>query len=127
MAKKARAASLTPASDADRQFRSVVGAFANDRQVHQELGKGFGSGSLKVKGKIFAMITSKGHFVVKLSRTRVDKLVAGGRGKRFDPGHGRVMKEWLVVRTGPENWVQFAKEARQFVGGGGAYELDKEF
>jgi hypothetical protein len=38
-------------------------------------------------------------------------------GKRFDPGHGRVMKEWLVVRSGPETWLQLAREARQFVGG----------
>jgi hypothetical protein len=28
---------------------------------------------------------------------RVDVLVSSGKGKYFDPGHGRLMKEWLAV------------------------------
>lgn len=68
-------------------FALVVNAFADDRQVTpQGTGKGFGSGALKVNGKIFAMISSKGEFVVKLSEERVNELVAAGKGSRFDPG-----------------------------------------
>src|SRR5215470_13696046 len=66
--------------------------------------KGFGSSALKVKGKIFAMIDSKGNFVVKLPKKRVDALVSAGKGEHFDPGHGRLMKEWL--ETSPdEEWL----------------------
>jgi hypothetical protein len=33
---------------------------------------------------------------VKLPRERVDELVEAGAGHRFDPGHGRLMKEWVA-------------------------------
>lgn len=78
--------------------------------------KKFGSSGLKVNDKIFAMISSKGTFVVKLPRQRVDALIADGKGKRFDPGHGRLMKEWLTVEsTSEELWLRLAKEAMEFV------------
>jgi hypothetical protein len=98
-------------------FTLVVNAFADDRQVSPPgTGKGFGSGALKVNGKIFAMISSKGEFVVKLSEERVNELVAASKGSRFDPGRGRVMKEWLVVTADPALWIPLAKEARKLLG-----------
>jgi len=79
--------------------------------------KGFGSLALQIGGKIFAMRSSKGEFVVKLPRQRVDALIAAGEGKRFDPGHGRLMKEWVVVgRAAEETWLPLAREAMAFVG-----------
>ena len=79
--------------------------------------KKFGSSGLKINDKIFAMISSKGEFVVKLPQQRVDALITSGKGKRFDPGHGRLMKEWLTVGTSSEKvWLQLAKEAMGFVG-----------
>ena len=104
-------------AEADPQFLPVVKAFAKNRSVSRENRKGFGSGALKVNGKIFAMMSSKGKFVVKLSKKRVDQLVSSGAGERFDPGHGRVMREWFVVGTGKSNWVELATEAHQFVRG----------
>lgn len=56
----------------------------------------FGSSGLKINGKVFAMLV-KGDLVVKLPRESVDELIAGGSGVAFDPGHGRVMKEWVRV------------------------------
>lgn len=53
----------------------------------------FGSTGLKVHGKTFAMLV-KGRLVVKLPRHRVEELLAAGAGDRFDPGHGRPMREW---------------------------------
>ena len=78
--------------------------------------KRFGSQALKISNKIFAMLAG-GRFVVKLPRQRVDALVASGDGERFDPGHGRPMKEWVVV--GPSlqrDWLPLAREAMAFVG-----------
>ena len=103
------------AVEVDPHFAPVVDALAAGRQVTREKLKGFGSGALKVKGKIFAMMSSKGKFVVKLPKKRVDELVSEGTGKRFDPGHGRLMKEWIEVEAGHANWVELAREACAFV------------
>jgi hypothetical protein len=101
----------------NQAYAAVVAAFARDRSVTRELRKGFGSGALKVKGKIFAMTTSTGEFVVKLPKARVDELVAARSGTRFDPGHGRVMKEWLTVDAPPGAWIDLAREAHAYVRG----------
>lgn len=78
--------------------------------------KSFGSrGQLKVNNKIFAFV-SKGRLVVKLPRQRVDALVAVGEAERLDPGHGRLMKEWLALKPGSElGWPPLVREAMEFV------------
>lgn len=77
--------------------------------------RAFGTGALKVGGKIFAM-PAQGTLVVKLPAARVDALVEKGRGQRFDPGHGRVMKEWIALAEAEADWLSLAREARTFVG-----------
>lgn len=93
----------------------VADAFANDRQV--TYGKMMASIGLKVNGKIFAMMV-KGKFVAKLPKDRVDELVRSGKGEYFDPGHGRLMKQWVVVAHGSAPWVDLAREAYHFVKAG---------
>lgn len=63
------------------------------------------------------MLSSKGRFVVKLPKARVDELVAAATGVHFDPGHGRLMKEWLEMKGHEQLWLGLAKEAREFVAG----------
>ena len=101
-------------AEVDSLFESVAKAFAKVRDVTREKRKGFGSGALKVNGKIFAMMSSKGQFVAKLPKQRVDQLVSSGRGERFVPGPGRIMKEWAAIE-GRSGWVEFAREAYDFV------------
>jgi hypothetical protein len=101
-------------AEIDLRFAPVVDAFAKDRRVNYG-GKGFGSTALKVDGKIFAMMSSKGKCVVRLPKDRVDELVRLGRGEYFDPGHGRLMKEWLALEGGAGSWVELAREAHRFV------------
>jgi hypothetical protein len=97
----------------DPSFAPIVAAFAGDRQV--KCGRMFSSNSvLNVNGKIFAMLT-KGNLVVKLPKDRVDEMVSRGHGTHFDPGHGRLMKEWVVVGPGKLNWIDLAREAHRFV------------
>src|SRR5262249_4394502 len=80
--------------------------------------KRFGSNAITIRKKIFAMLV-RGRLVVKLPRQRVDELVASGDGERFDPGHGRVMKEWLVVDPASgQSWAALAREAMKFVASG---------
>lgn len=100
------------ADQVDPRFVPVVDAFAAHRHVSR--GKMMSSYGLRVNGKIFAMF-GRGKFVAKLPKKRVDELVSGGKGERFDPGHGRLMKEWVAIGAGRANWVELAKEAYHFV------------
>lgn len=104
--------------EADALFEELVARFSADPAVTPpSAGKGgrFGDSGLKVSGKLFAML-SKGELVVKLPKQRVDELIASGTGTRFDPGHGRVMKEWVTIAPSHgRDWVTLAEEARQFV------------
>ena len=99
----------------DPRFAPVVAAVAGKRGVTRESRQGFGSGALKVNGKIFAMMTPHAEFVVKIPKARVDELVNQGIGERFEPGPGRIMKEWLALNGHPELWTELAEEAYQFV------------
>jgi hypothetical protein len=78
---------------------------------------GFGSGSLRINGKIFAMFV-RGRLVVKLPRARVDELVAAGEGERFDANKGTPMKEWLSLSDrSRRDWEALSGEAYTFVSG----------
>jgi hypothetical protein len=98
-----------------QRYAAVVKAFAGKPGVtYGNGGRGFGASSLKVGGRIFAMLASGDHFVVKLPRLRVDALVTKGQGTRFDPRHnGKVMKEWFVVGS-EKRWLPLAQEALEF-------------
>ena len=106
-------------SDVNARFAEIVAALADRPGVTHDVGgtssKRFGSTALKVDGKMFAMLVG-GRLVVKLPKTRVDALVADGRGTRFDPGSGRVMREWVTLAVdGAAEWDALAVEALAFV------------
>jgi TfoX/Sxy family transcriptional regulator of competence genes len=97
-------------------FEKITRSLLDDPDV--STGRMFGSEGLKVNGKVFAMVV-KGDLVVKLPAGRCASLIEKGRARPFDPGHGRLMKEWVAVppsRT--RDWPGLANEARAFVGGG---------
>ena len=113
MPKKAR---IKVPGDQPASFEPVAAAFAGDKQVGS--GRMFSSNAvLNVNGKIFAMQV-KGKLVVKLPKRRVDELVVSGKGQYFDPGHGRLMKEWASIDSPEAEWVELAKEAYRFVKSG---------
>jgi len=100
----------------DPRFAPLIAAFARDPQV--TTGKMMASVGLKVNGKIFAML-SRGKFVAKLPKTRVDELAKSGVGKYFDPRRdGRLMKEWVELRGTEPSWLELAREAYCFVKNG---------
>jgi hypothetical protein len=81
-------------------------------------GSGFGRSALRWEKKIFAMFV-RGRLVVKLPASRVDALVAGGDGVRFDANKGTPMKEWFSLD--PESrraWLPLAREALDFAQSG---------
>jgi hypothetical protein len=103
-----------PAAD-EAAFARVATALSRDPRVDPpELAraKGFGSKGLKVARKLFAFRSSRGDLVLKLPAARVDALVAAGAGERYDPGHGRLMKEWVAIDPASgKRWLALAKEA----------------
>lgn len=77
----------------------------------------FGSNSLRVNNRIFAMVASQGRFVVKLPAPRVAEILAAGKGDHFEAGGKRWMKEWVSMAPGTETeWISLATEAMTFVG-----------
>jgi hypothetical protein len=99
----------------ESRYDSLVGVFLARPEVHQE-GRGFGSSALKVQGRIFAILSSRSEFVLKMPRQRVAELIASGDGLPFDAGKGRPMKEWVVIApTSPLDWTSLAEEALAFV------------
>lgn len=110
-----------PTSDElHKRFLAVAEALAEEEgvSVGTRGKKGFGSSALQVNGKIFAMLSSADAFVVKLPKQRVESLEAAGEGQKFDPGHGRLMKEWLALYPSSKlGWLSLAQEALSFVRG----------
>jgi hypothetical protein len=77
-------------------------------------GSGFGRGAVRFQKKIFVMFV-RGRLVLKLPAGRVDELVAGGEGVRFDANKGTPMREWFSLD--PESglpWLPLAHEALAF-------------
>ncbi len=101
----------------DERYAALVEALlgTSEATFDPSARRGFGSSALKIGGKIFAMLVD-GRLVVKLPRQRVDGLIAAGAGERFDPGHGRLMKEPLAVDPAADGeWLPLATEAMGFV------------
>ncbi len=108
-----RRATSRQSGDTGRVFENFVEVLLTDPRISQT--KMFGSSGLKVRGKVFAMLF-KERLVVKLPRQRVEALTASGMGEPFDPGHGRIMKEWVAVGPRPtDEWLSLVEEARDFV------------
>ena len=110
------------ATSAEQRFealgRALVKADARvaSPETERAAGNRFGASGLKVDGKLFAMV-ARGQVVFKLPAARVDALVEAGAGERFDPGHGRLMKEWLALPPDAQvSWTALGKEALAFVG-----------
>ena len=109
-----------PDTDAAARYAALVRVLTSTESdvAHPSAGaeptRGFGADALKVHGRIFAML-SHDRLVVKLPRRRVDELVEARVGERFDPGHGRLMREWLSLNSGHEDdWERYAREALAF-------------
>jgi hypothetical protein len=95
-------------------FEEVAGRL-REEDARLEQGRMMNAVGLKTGGRFFAMVV-KGELVVKLPAARVDELEASGAGRRFDPGHGRLMKEWIGLRPADEAaCAAYMAEARTFV------------
>lgn len=97
---------------AEKAWHDVLQAQASKGDI--TTARKFGTDSLSVGGKVFAM-NYKGNLVVKLPRDRVADLLRTGLAEPFVLGR-RAMREWVAVspRAG-KDWTSIAEEARAFV------------
>lgn len=92
-----------------RDFAAVITALSKERGV--VTARMFGSQALKFESRVFAMVV-KGDLVVKLSPERARTLVDEKQAGSFDPGHGRVMKQWVAIDPRSQlDWCNVAREA----------------
>lgn len=100
----------------DERFAALVGEFAGIEEVTPPSPtRTFGAATLRVNGKIFAMLTEQ-RLVVKLPKARVDALVDAGEGVRFDANRAVPMREWLSLDPASVlPWSSLAREALEFV------------
>ena len=119
--KSARAAasraSAGESSSVEARFDDLCALFAGEPGVTPPTGgRGFGRSALRYHGRIFAMLV-RGGLVVKLPATRVEALIAAGRGVRFDANKGTPMKEWCALDSevcDDAEWESLAHEALAF-------------
>ena len=98
----------TAASKVDPRMASLIEAFSSDSQVRYG-GKGFGQGALKVNGKIFVMVSSRGELVVKLPRQRVAALASSGKGTYFEAG-----RKAIDAKRPPDELHAFRLKTKRF-------------
>jgi hypothetical protein len=105
-----------PRNSAEEAFEAIATRVMKVAGV--TAGTMFGARALKIQDKVFAMLV-KGDLVVKLPRERVEQMVSSSSGRRFDPGHGRLMREWVAIPLGLKaSWPRLVREAKDFVGHG---------
>ncbi|NHJ47816.1 MAG: hypothetical protein FK733_08515 [Asgard group archaeon] len=70
--------------------------------------------ALKIKKKMFAF-PGESIIIVKLPKDRVTELLNSGVGLPYDPGNGKIMKEWVIIPIDhSDKWLDFTKEAMKF-------------
>jgi hypothetical protein len=100
------------AKSAEERFASIGESELRAKDV--TAGTGFGSNAgLRISGKIYAMLV-RGELVVKLQKDRVQELTEAGVGHPFEPGPGRLMKEWVAIHDQAAR-PSLVEEAREFV------------
>jgi TfoX/Sxy family transcriptional regulator of competence genes len=113
MARRKQSGAAAADSASDERYASIVAQMKDAPGVDE--GRMFGSTGLRVNGKVFAMLV-KGALVAKLPAGRCSALVEAGKAQLFDPGHGRLMKEWIQTTDGTAaHWRKLAEEAFEFV------------
>ena len=101
----------------EAQFAALVEALAGRDDVTFGGGRGFGSGTLQVRGRIFAVVSGRapGHEAPAVARRRPRPA---RRRLPFDAGKGKPMREWVALIGGSADaCLALAREAMRFVAG----------
>lgn len=106
-------------SNSQARYEAIVAALVGEPGVTRSQKRGFAEGALMVNDRLFcSLMRSRDGLIMKLPAHRVSWLADAGDGERLDFGKG-VMKEWIAVRPDSAvDWLDLAREAMAFVGGG---------
>jgi TfoX/Sxy family transcriptional regulator of competence genes len=86
-------------------FDQIAGDFDGAPDV--AMGTMFRSPGLRVGGKVFAFLGSRGQLIVKLPRARAHDLVNAGTAEQVVMGK-RTMREWIAFPARPERTATIA-------------------
>lgn len=76
-----------------------------------DMGRMFASEGLRIRGKIFALVSFDGKLMLKLPAARTTELVDAGEAERVEMA-GRSMREWIFVPVeSPGLWGPLVAEA----------------
>ena len=105
------------ASGGRARLDALAAAFADQPGVTVGHGRrGFGSGTLMVDGRIFALVSDE-RLVLKLPAPRVAALISDGQGLPYTAGKTTPLREWVEVSGAADAWPDLGREALLFVGG----------
>lgn len=90
-------------------FDAIAERFLEQPDV--DIGPMFGTEGLRVRGKIFSLVSFDGHLMLKLPAARTVELVDAGDAERVEMA-GRSMREWVFVPVEkPDLWEPLTAEA----------------
>jgi hypothetical protein len=99
-----------------KRFAQLADQFAASDGAASPYRRGFGTGSLFVGKKMFAVLDVSGALVLKLPAPRVQELIAAGVGAPWHPGTGKPLKEYVAIPVERHaKWFRLAKESRAFM------------
>ncbi|MCI4341431.1 MAG: hypothetical protein L3K11_03550 [Thermoplasmata archaeon] len=110
---------VSPAPDEARErfARLAEQMAAGDGEISAHR-KGFGTRSMFVGRRMFAVLDRTGELVVKLPPVRVQELIDSKTGRGWSPGAGSPLKEYLAIPFARQkDWPKLAREARAYMGG----------
>ena len=91
------------------EFESLKERYENQENI------AFQGKAVKLVNKMFAFV-GKGLLVVKLDKKRVTEMLESGEGLPYDPGNGKIGKEWVIIGgESLKKWEAYADEAKEFV------------
>lgn len=80
-----------------------------------DIGRMFATEGLRIRGKIFALVSFTGDLMLKLPAARTTELVDADDAERVEMA-GRSMREWVFVPVGrPELWDPLIGEAYAYL------------
>ena len=95
-------------NETNEMWANVKEHFLNTEEVQKQ------GESLKIRKKMFVML-NKGRLIVKLPKERVTQLLNSREGQPYDPGNGKIMKEWIIIPVEFCNkWIEIAAEGKEF-------------